>query len=333
MRALRLKDANCLELGEVEEPRVAKGEVLVKVAAASLNHRDLWIKSGQYAGMRYPVTPGSDGSGIVTDAAEGVSKEWIGRDVLINPSCDWGARERAQSSKFTILGLPRDGTFAEYVAVPVANVIEKPSRLSWYEAAALPLSGLTAWRALFARAKLRAGERVLITGIGGGVALFALQLAKAAGADVWVTSSADEKVAKALSLGASGGFNYTLKAWLKDAAAGVPTLFDVIVDGAGGPGFDQLLDLASPGGRIVFYGATRGAVPQLSLRKAFYKQLDLLGTTMGSPNDFSEMTEFVGRHRLKPVISETFPLERAFDAFSLMEQGGQFGKVVLRIGA
>lgn len=333
MRALRLKEANRLELEDIAEPRVSRGEVLVRVAAASLNHRDLWIRSGQYAGLRYPVTLGSDGAGIVLEAGEGVSKEWIGKDVLINPACDWGAREQAQSSRFTILGLPRDGTFAEYVVVPAQNVMEKPTRLSWHEAAALPLSGLTAWRALFARAKVKAGERVLVTGIGGGVALFALQLAKAAGADVWVTSSADEKMAKAHSLGASGGFNYTLKSWLKDAAASVPSLFDVIVDGAGGPGFDQLLDLAAPGGRIVFYGATRGAAPQLSLRKAFYRQLDLLGTTMGSPNDFSEMTEFVARHRLKPVISEMFPLERSLDAFALMEQGGQFGKVVLRIGA
>lgn len=333
MRALRLKDVNRLELSEVADPQVGKGEVLVKLAAASLNHRDVWIKSGQYAGVRFPVTPGSDGSGIVLDAGEGAAREWIGRDVLINPSLDWGTREQAQSPKYSILGLPRDGTFAEYVAVPAANVVEKPSRLSWFEAAALPLSGLTAWRALFSRARLKAGERVLISGIGGGVALFALQLAKTAGADVWVTSSGDEKIAKAHSLGASGGFNYTLTNWTKEASSSVPALFDVIVDGAGGPGFDQLLDLAAPGGRVVFYGATRGPVPQFALRKVFYKQLDLLGTTMGSPNDFADMTEFVARNRLKPLISEVFPLEKAQDAFALMERGGQFGKIVLRIGA
>jgi NADPH:quinone reductase-like Zn-dependent oxidoreductase len=250
--------------------------------------------------------------------------------VIINPSFNWGPSGSAQGRDFSILGLPRDGTLAEQVAVPLSQLAPKPAHLSWEEAAALPLAGLTAWRALMGRARLAGGERVLITGIGGGVALFALQFAVASGNEVWVTSSSEEKIGRAVALGAKGGFRYDAAGWAA-AAAKAPGPFDVIVDSAGGPGFGDLLDAAAPGGRIAVFGATRGNVPDVALRKVFWKQLSLLGSTMGSPSDWSAMTEFVGRNAVRPVVSEVFPLARGPEAFSLMDKGGQFGKIVLRI--
>jgi zinc-binding alcohol dehydrogenase/oxidoreductase len=328
MRALQLSAVNQLAVAEVSDPQPAASEAVVAVRAAALNHRDVWIKLGQYAGLKFPCIPGSDGAGVVTAVAAGVDATWVGREVIINPSFDWGANEHAQGPRFSILGLPRAGTLAEKIGVPVAQLAGKPAHLSWEEAAALPLAGLTAYRAVFSRAQLRPTDRVLVTGIGGGVALFALQFAVAAGAEVWVTSSSEDKIARAVALGAKGGHNYTQSGWAA-AAAKSPGLFDVIVDSAGGEGFGDLIDLAAPGGRIVFFGATRGNGPALPMRKIFWRQISLLGTTMGSPADWCAMTEFVALHRLRPVVSEVFPFARGAEAFALMERGGQFGKIVV----
>ena len=334
MRAVQFTGVDQLSVVEVSDPEPAAGEVVVALRAAALNHRDVWIKQGKYAGLKWPCRPGSDGAGVVCAAGAGVEAVWLGREVVINPSFGWGGSEHAQGPNFTILGLPRDGTLAEKIAVPLVQLAAKPPHISWEAAAALPLAGLTAYRALFARAHLRAGERVLVTGIGGGVALFALQYAVAVGAEMWVTSSSPAKIARAVALGARGGFDYTKPDWAKEALAQAPGGgFDVIVDSAGGEGFSDLLDLAVAGGRIVFFGATRGNVPALALRKIFWRQLSVLGTTMGSPADWSAMLEFVAQHRLKPIVSEVFPLERAAEAFALMERGGQFGKIVVRMGA
>lgn len=330
MKAVVIPAVNALEVRDVPVPGPQAREVRVSIRAASLNHRDVWIRQGQYAGLKFPCIPGSDGAGEVDASGAEVDQGWLGREVVINPSFDWGNDARAQGERFTILGLPRDGTLAEQIVVPLDQVAPKPAHLSWEEAAALPLAGLTAYRALFSRANLQAGERVLISGIGGGVALFALQFALAAGAKVWVTSSSPEKIERACALGASGGFNYTEPGWAKKAtqAAGG---FAVIVDGAGGDGFEHLIDAAAPGGRIVFYGATRGNPPVLAMRKVFWRQLSLLGTTMGSPLDWTDLLKFVGQHRIKPVISDLFSLERASEAFDLMHRGGQFGKIVVRV--
>lgn len=330
MQALTFTAVNEITFTTAPEPQPAAGEAVVAIRAAALNHRDVWIKTGQYAGLKWPCQPGSDGAGVVMAVGDGVDAAWIGREVVINPSFDWGSDEQTQGPNFTILGLPRAGTLAEKISVPVAQLSEKPAHLSWEEAAALPLAGLTAYRALFARARLRAGERVLVTGIGSGVAWFALQFAVLCGADVWVTSSSAEKIAKAIALGAKGGFHYTRADWAVEATK-IAGMFDVIVDSAGGAGFGDLIDLAAPGGRIVFFGGTRGNGPALPLRKIFWRQLSLLGTTMGSPADWSAMMEFVALHRVRPLVSEVFPLARAGEAFALMERGGQCGKIVVRI--
>jgi zinc-binding alcohol dehydrogenase/oxidoreductase len=332
MRALQITGLNQLGIAEVSAPRPAVGEAVVEVRAAALNHRDVWIKLGQYAGIKYPSIPGSDGAGVVTGVGEGGDTSWIGREVIINPSFGWGDSQSAQGPHFSILGLPRDGTLAERISVPISQLTSKPVSFSWEEAAALPLAGLTAWRAVFARAQLLAGEKVLLTGIGGGVALFALQFAVAQGAEVWVTSSSADKIERAVALGAKGGAIYSETDW-SDKLRKRAGEFNVIVDSAGGPGFGSLVELAASGGRIVFFGATCGNPSNLPMRKIFWRQISLLGTTMGSPGDWAAMTTFVTQHHLRPVVSDVFSFERVNDAFTRMEQGGQFGKIVVKISA
>jgi NADPH:quinone reductase-like Zn-dependent oxidoreductase len=329
MRALRIESVGRVSAAEVPDPVPKAGEALVELRASSLNHRDVWIKLGQYAGLKYPCIPGSDGAGVVASVGPGADASWVGREVVINPSFGWGPAAGAQGPDFSILGLPRDGTLAERIAVPQEQLAAKPAHLDWEAAAALPLAGLTAWRALFGRARLGARERVLVNGIGGGVALFALQFASASAGEVWVTSSSDDKIRRAVALGARGGFRYDRDGWAKDALAAAGA-FDVIIDGAGGPGFGALLDLAAPGGRIAVYGATRGNVPEVVLRKVFWKQLSVLGTTMGSPADWTGMMASVSRLGIRPVVSDVFPLARGAEAFDLMERGGQFGKIVVK---
>ncbi|HVZ65993.1 MAG TPA: zinc-binding dehydrogenase [Lacunisphaera sp.] len=311
------------------DPVVAPGQAVVRLKAAALNHRDLWIQLGQYAAIKVPMILGSDGAGVVESVGAGAEAAWVGRDVIINPSLDWGDDPRAQGPKFRILGLPDAGTFAEKIAIPAVNLAAKPAHLSWEQAAALPLAGLTTWRALFTRAQLKAGERVLITGIGGGTALLALQFALAAGAEVWVTSSSPEKIERARALGASGGANYRETGWATalEQQAG---RFAVIVDSAGGNSFDSLIDLTAPGGRIVFFGATVGNPSGLNLRKCFFRQIDLLGTTMGSPADFQGLAAFVSDKKIVPAVDRVFPLPQAESALRHMEASAQFGKIVLR---
>ncbi len=329
MRVVQLAAVNELSVVEVPDPIPKGDEVVVGIRAAALNHRDVWIKQGQYAALKWPCIPGSDGAGVVLACGSEIDSSWLGREVVINPSFCWGSRETAQGGEFQILGLPRDGTLAEKIAVPANQVSPKPAHLTWEEAAALPLAGLTAFRAIHSRAQVQRGERVLVSGIGGGVALFALQFAIAAGAEVWVTSSSAEKISRAVQHGARGGFLYNDSGWAAEALK-TPGPFDVVVDSAGGDGFEKLIDVTASGGRIVFYGATRGNAA-LPVRKIFWRQLSLLGTTMGSPRDWTEMLTAVERDGLRPIVSETFPLVRAAEAFALMERSGQFGKIVVRI--
>ena len=194
------------------------GEVVVRLRAAALNRRDYWIQQGLYPGIVTPVVLGSDGAGVVTACGPGVDQSQLDREVVINPGLDWGENPRAQSAAFTILGMPRDGTFAQEVVVPAEQLYDKPVHMSWEQAAALPLAGVTAWRAVFTQGNAEPGERVLVTGIGGGVATFALQFAVEAGATVHVTSSSQEKLRRAAELGAVSGFNYRQPDWTDQLA-------------------------------------------------------------------------------------------------------------------
>ncbi len=305
-------------------------EVLVKLHAAALNHRDVWITKGQYAGIKYPPVLGSDGVGEVVKIGADIPSSWLSQSVIINPNNNWGDSEQTQAKNYHVLGLPKDGTLAEYIVVEVSRLQKKPAFLSETEAAALPLAGLTAYRALFTRAGLQKGEKVLISGIGGGVALFAMQFALAAGAEVYVTSSSDEKIAQAKALGATNGANYRTENWQKDWVKTIGEM-DVVIDSAGGNGFAALIDTLAAGGRIAFYGGGQGAINNLSPQKIFWKQISILGSTMGSDKEFAEMVAFVEKHQIKPVIDSVFSLENGRAAFEKMESGAQFGKIVVQI--
>jgi len=318
---------------EISTPAPAAGEVLIKLHAAALNHRDVWIQKGQYAGIKLPCTLGADGSGEVAALGEGVSNVAVGEAVIIYPGLEWGDSPKAQGRNFRVLGMPDPGTFAEYIKIPAHYVRPKPTYLSWEQAAALPLAGLTAYRAAFSRAQLQPGERVLVTGIGGGVALTAAQLCVAAGAEVWVTSGDDEKLARALALpiGLRGGANYKTEGWVKDLTKRAGGSFDVIIDSAAGAGFEALVDAAAPGGRIVFYGGTQGNITSLTPGKVFWKQLSILGSSMGSFQDFDNMLALVNEHKIVPIVDKHFPLAEGEAALKYLAAGQQLGKVVLDI--
>ncbi len=323
MKALVLtREKSPLEYIDRPDPvaNAAEGEVIVHLRHAALNRRDYYITKGMYPGVEPPVILGSDGAGLT----EG------GREVIINPSMNWGPDPRAQQRKFAIIGMPSDGTFAEQIIVDKAQLFDKPSHLSSAEAAALPLAGLTAYRALMSKCQVRRGERVLVTGAGGGVAQFATQFARAAGAEVWVTSSSDSKIQQAVSLGANGGANYTKDGWAKSLKADAEA-FDVIIDSAGGDGFKDLVSLAAPAARICFYGGTRGKINGLSPQIIFWKQLTIMGSTMGTADEFEQMLRFVREQGIHPQIDRVVPLADGAAAVESMGTSSQFGKIVLEV--
>jgi zinc-binding alcohol dehydrogenase/oxidoreductase len=304
-------------LTEVTAPKAKRGEVIVQIKAAALNHRDLFIIKGLYANIQLPAILGSDGAGA-----------YNGQRVLIYPALEWGNSAVAQGKNFRVLGMPEQGTFADQISVSRSHIYRMPEHLSWAQGAALPLAGLTAWRTLMSRCKLKSGERVLITGIGGGVALMAMQFALAAGAEVWVTSGSTEKIARACEMGAKGGLNYREEGWDKALRQKAGT-FDVVIDSAAGDGFALLPGLCNMGARIGVYGGTLGKINGFSLQPIFWKQISIHGATMGSSREFKAMLQFVDQHKIIPVVDAIYPMSAAHEAFDLMEQGGQFGKIVL----
>lgn len=333
MKAIVLKEAGGPEKAsytEVEKPAAGGWEIVVKLKNAALNRRDVFVTHGMYPGMKLPSVLGADGAGIVDSVGDGVESLRAGDEVIINPGLQWGEDIRFNSPKFHILGMPTDGTYAEYVKISCENVYKKPAYLTWEEAAAIPLSALTAYRALMTRGELKRGETVFIPGIGSGVALFALQIAVAKGARVYVSSSSDEKIRRAVEMGASGGVNYRTDGWVKDLKSKIGGA-DLIIDGVGGEPFKDLIQVANAGGRIVNFGATAGTVPELVLPRVFFKHIDIRGTTMGSPQEFADMLMFFEEHEIRPVIDKRFPLEDAVSALQYMESGDSFGKIVLDI--
>lgn len=324
------KNFDSLQIREVLYPQPRPGEAVVRIKAAALNHRDVWITRGRYPNVRVPLILGSDGAGIVEQVGQGVDPQWLSQAVIINPALDWGDDPRVQQSGFRILGVPDDGTQAEYVRVPAQNLWPKPAYLAFEEAAALPLGGLTGYRALFTRGQLAEGETVLITGIGGGVATLMLQMALAAGAMVLVTSGSEAKIQRAMQAGATGGANYKSEGWEQEILrlAGDKGV-DLIIDSAGGEGFDKLIEIVKPGGRIVLFGITAGRFSRISLNKVYWRQVSILGTTMGSETDFAQMVQFFETRRIKPIIDGVYPFSRFREAYQRMMQGEQFGKIVL----
>lgn len=315
---------------EIPTPKPSSNEVLIRLKNAAINRRDVFVRYGLYPGIKVPAIPGSDGAGVIEEMGEEVEGFSVGDEVIINPAIGWGDNPNFPSPHFSVLGVPIDGTYAQYIKINAENVLKKPKYLTWEEAAALPLGGLTAYRAVVTQGQVKEGQTVIIPGIGGGVATFALQIAVAHGAKVYVTSSSDEKIEKAMKLGASGGVNYRSENWVKELLA-MSGGADLSIDSIGGETFNHLIHLAKPGSRLVTFGATAGPVKELVMPRIFFKQMYIIGSTMGNPQEFKDMVSLYEKHQLRPVIDKIFPLKDIDEAHHLMEKGNQFGKIVLSI--
>lgn len=334
MQAIRIHQLGgpeVLQLEEIPTPTPGPGEVVVALRAAALNRRDILVRTRTEWAQQMPFVPGSDGAGVVAAVGAGVRHIREGDAVVICPALWWGDDEERPSERFEILGGPSDGTYAQYVRVPAENVFAKPAHLSFVEAAAFPLAGLTAWRALITKARIRPGERVFIPGVGSGVATFLVQIAQLAGAQVYGTSGSMDKLQRAKALGLSGGALYTDPDWQEQIRQQAGGGVEVVVDSVGTATFDSCLQLLVPGGRLVTFGVTTGAATSLDIRAVYRRQLSILGTTMGSLKEFRGLLAVIHRGEIKPVIDSTFPLAAVAEAHRRMEGHIQFGKIVLEI--
>jgi NADPH:quinone reductase-like Zn-dependent oxidoreductase len=326
---------------DVERPTLGPREVLIETRAMALNHLDLWVRHGLPGSqLAMPHVLGADGAGVVAEVGAEVSRVQVGARVLINPGLNCGVCEFCQAGEqslcatFGIMGETCPGTFAEYMKVPQDNVHPIPEGFSWEEAAGFPLVFVTAWRMLISKAQIKPGEDILILGIGGGVSTAALQIAKSVGLRAFVTSSSDEKLQQAKKLGADAVINYKAQDFGREVRhltdqRGV----DVVVDSVGGESHAKSLASLVKGGRLVTCGATAGPRPQTDLARIFWNQLSVFGSTMGNRREFAEMLNFVGKRGVKPVIDQVFALADGAKALSRMEEGKQFGKIVLKVGA
>ena len=329
-----------LRVEEVPEPEYSEDEVLLKVHSVGLNHLDIWVRKGRGTlDLPKPHILGSDAAGVVVAAGANVTNVAVDDEVILNPGLSCGCCEfcnRGQHSEcisFGIVGLSRPGTFAELLAVPSRNVWPKPSHMSFNEAGAFVLSHLTAWRMLMTRAQLKPGQTVLIHGIGGGVALSALQLARLAGAEVIVTSSSDEKLERASKIGADHTINYRT---IEDVAQHVKDItsgrgVDIVIDTVGAATWPIDFSAVRRGGKIVLCGVTSDAQAVTNLRALYWNQLTILGSTMGSEEDLHQMIKAVTKAKLRPVIDSTAKLEDIKDATGRMETSEQFGKIVIEV--
>ena len=323
-RIARFGGPEALELVECDEPAERDGWAVVALRAAGLNWHDCLVRQGAYPSAPLPLTPGADGAGVRRDTGE---------EVIIFPSLHWGPDERHPGPRFEILGDVTDGTYAELVAIPERNLFPRPAGWSWVQSAALGLAGATAYRAMFARGGLAADETVLVLGAGSGVSTIAVALARIAGARVLVTSSSEEKLARAAELGADGGVLYTDPEWpqqIRELTGGAGC--DLVVDSAGAT-WPQSLSALAPGGRLVSFGATAGDTATVAVRPFYFGQFSIFGSTMGSPRDFGGLLSLIARDSSwRPVIDSVHPLAQAAQAHAAMERHEHFGKLVLRIG-
>jgi NADPH:quinone reductase-like Zn-dependent oxidoreductase len=320
MKAVRIHEdggPEVLRYENVPDPEPGPGEVLVRLHASGLNHLDVWVRKG-LPSVPKPRILGADGAGIRVDTGE---------RVVLNPGIEHGKAIR-------VIGEHGDGTNAELIAVPETQVYPIPDSLSFEQAAAFPLVFETAYRMLVTRAGLREGEWVLVWGIGGGVATAALAIAKALGARVIATSSSDAKLERARELGADATVNHArddVKTAVRDATDGNGA--DVVVEHVGEATWRTSLDAAAQGGRIAVCGATTGPNPPAALHRVWWKQLSILGSSMGTRADFEAAYELVAAGKALPLVDEVLPLEEIRQAHERLEAGEQMGKIVLRIPA
>lgn len=335
MRAVRLHEIDRengphhFRVEQVADAAPGPGETLIKIVRAAFNRRDVFISQGLYPGIQLPCIPGSDGVGTIAAHGEDVQGEPIGTRVVIDPTLGWGPDQRIWLRSAQVLGMPHQGTFAEYIAVPAENVRPAPASLTDDEAAAVPLAGVTAYRALVSRGGCTKDDVVLIPGVGSGVQTFVLLFAKKIGAKVIVTSSSDEKLDRAKAMGADVAINYkTSEKWEKDVAAidGGPSL---VVDSAGGDTFFRAVNVTRYGGRVVVYGGTLGDA-KLRPFSLFWKQLDIMGSSMGSPRDFADMLALFDGS-IKPAVDKVYAMDDVVAAAKAVDKGAQFGKVILAI--
>ncbi len=318
MKAIRIHEdggPEVLRYEDVADPEPGDGEVLVELRAASLNHLDVWIRKGMPA-VPKPRILGADGAGVLAGTDE---------RVVINPGI-------LRGGKMHIVGETMDGTHAELIAVPRDYVHPIPGDLSFEEAAAFPLVFLTAYRMLVTRARLEAGEWVLVWGIGGGVATAAFELAKALGARTVVTSSSDAKLQRARELGADATVNHETDDVVSLVREVTESGAHVVVDDVGEATWKRTLEAARPEGRIVVCGATTGPNPPSALHRVWWKQLSILGSSMGTPDDFRGAYDLIASGRARPIVDRTFPLAEARAAHERLEAGEQLGKIVLTMG-
>ncbi len=325
MKAVRIHEdggPEVLRYEDAPDPVAGPGEVLIELKAASLNRLDIWLRRGLPSAPK-PRILGADGAGVVAALGDGVDRFAKGDPVVINPGLEDGAR---------IVGEHMDGTHAELIALPAENVYPLPDDLSFEEAASFPLVFETAYRMLVTRAGLHEGEWVFVWGIGSGVATGSLQVAKALGARVIVTSSSDEKLERARELGADATVNHVeadVAEAVREATDGHGA--DIVVEHVGEATWKTSLQVAAPGGRVTVCGATSGPNPPANLHRIWWKQLTVLGSTMGTREDFEAVYELVAGGKAKPVVDTVFPLAEAAAAHEHLEAGRQLGKVVLRI--
>ena len=338
MKAVRIHEHGGIEQLKYEdapEPELGRSDVLIKVKACSLNHLDIWVRRG-IPGITLPHIGGCDIAGVIQKVGEDVRDFQLGERVVINPGVSCGFCEYCRKGEdslcdtYHIIGEHIDGGFAEYAKVPVQNLIRIPDNFSFENAAAVPLVFLTAWRTLITRAGVKPGDDVLVLGASGGVGSACVQIAKLAGARVFVTASTDEKLAQLEKLGADHMINYAEQDFAKEIwnttnKRGV----DVVVDSIGEATWKQSLKSLAKDGKIVTFGATSGPSPQINIPLMFWRQLSIIGTTMGTRSEFEDVMNLVWKGSLKPVVDKTFPLQELATAQEMMENRGVFGKYLI----
>ncbi|WCK52701.1 zinc-binding dehydrogenase [Aneurinibacillus sp. Ricciae_BoGa-3] len=303
------------------------GQVRIRLKTAGLNRRDLRVISlGKESDPAIII--GSDGAGVIEQVGLGVEGFKEGDEVIIFPTLHWLENTPAPPENYEILGSPTHGTFAEAIVISAGQVELKPSYLSWEEAGVLPLSAVTAYRALFTRGQVQPGQRVLITGAGGGVGTYLIQFAKAAGATVCATSRSAQKREQLVKLGANIVVP-TEEDWLEVLEG---EKVDLVIDSVGAATFHKCLNALKPGGTLVTFGATAGDEIKIDIRSFFYGQLNLLGSTMGSREEFRGMLQFITKHEIRPVIDRYYPLSEAGQALSRLKETQNMGNIGLHIG-